>query len=101
MFIFLRKQVHKPKILLKKEFRRKKLKLKLKILRRVFFSEEFFFVWVFVEYSSSIRWVFVDKFFAMCRWALNTSINNNLPSNICDSERHGKDHQKTDPDISD
>ena len=52
---------------------RKKLKLKLKILCRRLLDEEKFFAGeekFFVEYSSSIRRLFVGKFFAMFRWAL-------------------------------
>ena len=59
--------MHKSKNLMKNEFRRKNININLIILRRRILDEEF----LFVEYSLSIRRVFVDKFFAMCRWALS------------------------------
>ena len=56
---------------------RKKIKLKLKILcRRILYEQKFFAgeEKFFVEYSSSIRRLFVGKLFAMCRWALTECI---------------------------
>ena len=51
-------------------FRKKILKL-IKIYVKNLRRQRIFLHWVFAECSLSIRRVFVDKFFAMCRWALS------------------------------